>query len=138
MRKFKTGGTRSNDDGKIDYAHLSALADRIWCEYMHFHRLQEDGKLREPDNYKRGMPFHTYRKSFLGHLQDFKLLLEGVDVREKNVPKDFFDSLMGIRFNLQGMAIETMRGAIIDRKYTKGALRKEFNKRFKQKLNELS
>jgi len=134
MRQHPKGATRSNDEGKIDYAHISALADRVWCEYMHEHRIQEDGKLREPDNYKKGMPLKWNIKSFRGHFKDFELLLEGHKVTENGKEKDLFESILGMEFNLKGMIISTMTGAVIDRKYTNGKLKDDFNRRFKKLL----
>lgn len=136
MRKTSTGGTRSNDEGKIDYRHLSAVYERMWCEYMHEHRIQEDGNLRDADNYKKGLEFEWYLKSLLGHIQDLKLLMEGVGVAENGKPKDFFEAVMAIAFNLQGLVIETMRGETIDRKFTNGDLKQLFIKNFYTKLNE--
>lgn len=131
MRTFPKGGTRSDDDGKIDYAHLSALADRVWCEYMHEHRIQENGELREPDNYKKGLSLESYKKSLRGHMQDLNLILEGHKVFEKGKEVTPFDAIMAIRFNVQGVIIETMRDYKIDRKYTNGKMKADFNKRFK-------
>ena len=132
MRKFKTKATRDSDDGKINYAHISAIADRMYCEYMHSNRIQKNGKLRAADNYKLGMPFKVFLKSFNGHLQDLKLLLEGVEVMEGKKQLTFFDAIMGIRFNLDGLMMETMRGKKLERKYTDGELKYEFNKSFKK------
>lgn len=130
MRKFKGGATRGNADGKINYAHSSALAERVWCEYMHQHRIQEDGKLREPDNYKKGMDVESYRTGLAGHNKDIELLLEGHKVFEKGKEVTPFDAIMASKFNLQGLIIELMRGYPIPREYTEGRLKAEFNKRF--------
>lgn len=135
-RKTKTGANRDGDEGKINYVHVSAIATRVFCEYMHQNRIQSDGKLRAADNWKKGMPFSWYKKSFLGHLQDFKMLEEGNVVLENGKELTLFDTLMGAKFNFDGMIHVVMKGHKFDRKYTNGALKKEFNKRFTQELKK--
>ena len=130
MRKTKTGAIRNNDKGKIDYVHISSIADRCFCEYMHAHMTQADGKIREADNWKKGMPFKWYKKSFLGHIQDVKMLMEGNNVMEDGKAIEIFEALMGAKFNMDGMIHTLMKGYKFDRKFTKGELKVEFNKRF--------
>ena len=136
MRKTKTGGTRSDDEGKIDYVHCSALVERVHCEYMHGHRTKADGKMREADNWKKGMPWAWYRKSFLGHVQDIKMLMEGNKVFEDGKEVTFFDAVFGLKFNIDGLVHTTMKGYICDRKFTDGKIEREFNERFMRELKK--
>ena len=51
MRTFKSGATRDDDAEKFDYeGFLSPLVIRRYAEYMHGHRKQVDGKMRDSDN----------------------------------------------------------------------------------------
>lgn len=55
IRKFETGGTRDTDDGKYDYeAFLSPAVIEAYGAYMHLHRKQADGQMRDGDNWQKG------------------------------------------------------------------------------------
>lgn len=69
MRTFDTGATKSSDKDKLDYeGFLSPLALQMYAEYMHKHRLQADGSLRESDNWQKGIPIRELMKSLLRHV----------------------------------------------------------------------
>ncbi len=54
MRQFKTGATRNLEEGKLDYeGFLSPLVIERFGQYMHKHRIQADGKLRDSDNWQK-------------------------------------------------------------------------------------
>ncbi len=68
MREFATGATRDSDDGKLDpEGFLSPVALKRYCEYMHEHRKQADGKMRDSDNWQKGIPISAYMKSLWRH-----------------------------------------------------------------------
>lgn len=68
MREFETGATRDTDEGKYDYeGFLSPLAIERYAEYMHKHRKQADGKMRDSDNWQKGIPITQYIKSLWRH-----------------------------------------------------------------------
>ena len=72
MRQFETGATRDTDQGKLDYeAFLSPIVLRRYGEYMHEHRQQSDGELRDGDNWQKGMPRDQYMKSGWRHFMDW-------------------------------------------------------------------
>jgi len=51
MRTFKTGATRNDDTGKLDFeGFLSPIALEKFAEYMHKNRIQADGNVRDSDN----------------------------------------------------------------------------------------
>lgn len=55
MRKFDTGATRDTEKGKPDYeGFLSPLVIEAYGRYMHKHRVQADGELRDSDNWQKG------------------------------------------------------------------------------------
>lgn len=63
MRHFPTGATRNLDDDKIDFeGFLSPLVIERYGQYMHRHRVQADGILRDSDNWQRGIPLSAYMK----------------------------------------------------------------------------
>jgi hypothetical protein len=69
MREFKSGATRDDDADKYDYeGFLSPLVLERYAEYMHKHRKQADGKMRDSDNWQKGIPVVQYMKSKLRHI----------------------------------------------------------------------
>lgn len=57
MREFRTGATRDNDEGKYDYeGFYHPLVVKRFGQYMDKHRKQADGKLRDSDNWQKGIP----------------------------------------------------------------------------------
>lgn len=68
MRTFSSGATRDNDDNKLDLeGFLSPFALEAYAQYMHGHRIQADGNLRESDNWQKGIPVDQYMKSLWRH-----------------------------------------------------------------------
>lgn len=106
MREFATGATRNDDTGKLDYdGFLSPLALEAFAKYMHQHRIQADGKLRDSDNWQKGMPIEQYRKSLWRHFFDVWRISRGYDADGV----DLVEALCAVLFNAQGMLHETLK-----------------------------
>lgn len=72
VRTFDTGATRDSEAGKLDFeGFLSPLALKRYAEYMHGHRRQPGGQLRESDNWQRGIPLAVYMKSAWRHFHEW-------------------------------------------------------------------
>jgi hypothetical protein len=70
-RSFETGATRDTDVGKYDYeGFLSPFVIERYAEYMNENRVQSDGKIRDSDNWQKGMPLDVYMKSAWRHFFD--------------------------------------------------------------------
>jgi hypothetical protein len=68
VRTFNTGATRNGEFNKLDYeGFLSPLVLKRYAEYMHACRVQSDGKLRDSDNWQKGIPMDVYMKSAWRH-----------------------------------------------------------------------
>lgn len=68
IRIFPTGATRDTAKDKIDYdGFLSAPVLRAYGAYMHKHRVQADGSLRDSANWQKGISREVYRKSAWRH-----------------------------------------------------------------------
>jgi hypothetical protein len=107
MREFETGATREDASEKLDLeGFLSPLALRRYSEYLHKHRHQADGKLRDSDNWQKGIPVEAYRKSLLRHVMEAWLAWRGHSHKES-----LEDSLCAIIFNAQGMLHELLKTA---------------------------
>jgi len=103
MREFDTGATRDTDEGKIHYkGFLSPRALRRFGEYMEKHRVQANGQLRAPDNWKKGIPMDAYEDSLLRHIMEFYEHLEDGDVDAAE------ETMCAVMFNVQGWLHERL------------------------------
>lgn len=108
MRKFETGATRDSDENKPDYeGFFSPYVLIRRAEYMHQHRLQADGKLRDSDNWQKGMPPEQYIKSAFRHFMDWWTLhredVEGTD-------DEIEEAICALMFNCEGYLHEMLTG----------------------------
>jgi hypothetical protein len=71
---------------------------------MNKHRIQPDGKVRDGDNWQKGVPIDTYMKSMLRHVLDVWLEHRGYNSRD-----GIIDALCGVIFNAQGYLFELLK-----------------------------
>ena len=114
MRTFDTGATRSNDAGKIDpEGFLSPLVIERYCRYLNKHRIQADGKLRDSDNWQKGMGKATYMKSAWRHFLDMwrihRIRLPHVNVTTNAEDEAFEDTICAVLFNTMGYLHEHLK-----------------------------
>jgi hypothetical protein len=112
MRKFATGATRDADDGKYDYeGFLSPFALERFAAYMHKHRKQSDGELRDSDNWQKGMSEDVYLKSLWRHMHAAWTIHRGGEVTEirNGLPVDMEEAVCGVLFNAMGILHERCR-----------------------------
>jgi hypothetical protein len=105
MRTFGTGATRNTDVNKLDYeGFLSPTVLKRYAEYLHKHRVQADGNIRESDNWQKGIPKDVYMKSAFRHFMDVWSCHRGVG------NADLEESLCATLFNLMGYLHEVLKG----------------------------
>jgi hypothetical protein len=110
MRQFETGATRDTDINKFDYeGFLSPLVLERFGRYMHQHRKQADGSLRDSDNWQKGIPKAQYVKSLIRHTIDFWKLWRGYQAVDNYGPVTIEDVACAILFNVQGFLHETLK-----------------------------
>lgn len=115
MREFSTGATRDVDTNKFDYeGFLSPLAMEAFAKYMHSHRFQADGQIRDSDNWQKGIPKSAYMKSAWRHFMDMWKEHRGIKTEYGLV-----ESLCALMFNVMGYLHETL----VDRQRTADMLK---------------
>lgn len=107
VREFATGATRSPNADKLEYSRFfdSRVMKRL-AEYMNRHRTQSNGAIREPDNWKAGIPLASYTESLHRHYQDVWLWSQGY---ESEMTENIEESLMAILFNSHGLMFELLK-----------------------------
>lgn len=109
MRTFKGGATRNTSKGKLDYeGFLSPLVLKRYCEYLNSHRKQADGKMRDSDNWQKGIPVDVYMKSLLRHAFDVWMIHRGIRVVEDGKVVTIQDALCASLFNHMGYLHEIL------------------------------
>jgi len=131
MKTLISGATRSSSGGKFDYeGFINPGVLFEYAKYLHKHRMQADGKLRDPDNWQRGMSRDDCMKPLARHFLDVWLMHRGYSVyREKTdtgeethifyrtvpiptswVEVTMMDALCGVLFNTMGYMLALIRG----------------------------
>lgn len=106
MRTFETGATRDSDEGKLDYeGFIDPWVLEAYAMYMHKHRIQADGQLRDSDNWQKGMPKEQYMKSLLRHVID---VWQKHRIGDADVEMD--EALCAVIFNAMGYLHEIQNG----------------------------
>ena len=112
IREFDTGATRDTDVGKNDYeGFLSPLVIKRFGDYMTKHRKQADGKLRDSDNWQKGIPKNAYIKSAWRHFLDWWMEHRGLPSRE-----GIEDALCALMFNIMGYLHEHLKEKMIKKR----------------------
>ena len=111
MRTFDTGATRDKEDGKYDYeAFLSPLALERYAKYMHKHRIQPDGTMRDGDNWAKGIPLKAYMKSAWRHMIAWWQIHRGMKpIDDHGEPIDIEEAICAEIFNAFGYLHEHLK-----------------------------
>ncbi len=105
MRTFKSGATRDTDENKNDYeGFLSPLVIERFGDYMTKHRKQSDGKLRDSDNWQKGIPKDQYMKSAFRHFIAWWKEHRGIKTED-----GIEDNMMALLFNVMGYLHEHLK-----------------------------
>jgi len=101
MREYVSGATRDNVEDKPNYeGFLSPLVLEEFGRYMHQHRHQADGKVRDGDNWQKGIPTDDYMDSLIRHMMDIWLHHRGYPEKAR---EDLKEALCAVMFNVQGL-----------------------------------
>lgn len=113
MRRFSTGATRDDDTYKFDFeGFFNPEVLEAYAAYMHKNRLQADGRLRDSDNWQKGMPVSEYVKSLVRHTFELWRVHRGFPVVDKKTgePVTLMSAACGVMFNVQGLMLELILG----------------------------
>lgn len=114
MRVFETGATRDVDETKLDFeAFFSPLVLRRVAEFMHKHRVQGDGSLRDGDNWQKGIPKSAYMKSGWRHFMEWWEHHRGVPHTPTRTSDNVEEALCALWFNVQGYLHELVKERIM-------------------------
>ena len=110
IRMFDSGATRDTDENKLDYeGFLSPIVIKRYGQYLHKHRKQSDGQLRDSDNWQKGMPLSTYMKSMWRHFVD--VWTSHREETESLITRnELEDALCAVMFNAMGYLHELLKG----------------------------
>lgn len=109
MREFETGATRDSDNGKLDYeGFFSPFVLERRAQYMHKHRYQSDGTLRDSDNWQKGMPTEEYMKSMFRHFME-AWTIHRTHVDDGYDKKALQEALCAVMFNCEGYLHELLK-----------------------------
>lgn len=108
VRVFETGATRSSSNNKPDYeGYMSPVVMAEYGKYMLKHQVQENGELRDSDNWQKGMPVDEYFKSGFRHWHKSWSKWRGYKMTdEKGKQVELRDELMAMKFNIDGIIHE--------------------------------
>lgn len=108
MRQFLSGATRDNDVNKLDpEAFFSPLVLERYMEYMHKHRKQPDGKMRDGDNWQKLFGDDHYSvcmKSAWRHFFSWWKAHRGLKTEE-----DIEESMMALMFNIMAYSYKRLK-----------------------------
>lgn len=118
IRTFESGATRNLDTSKFDYeAFINPAALAAYAEFMHGHRRQADGSLRDGDNWQKGITFTAYMKSLVRHTVDLWRMHRGYPVTNPDTgePHTKQELCCAIVFNAMGYLKELVDTADINK-----------------------
>lgn len=116
LEEFKTGATKSPSTERWAPARFtSAIVLNRYYEFMHKNRFQKDGTVREPDNWKLGIPSKNYFASLDRHFHEAKLMWEFPETTHYNDASqklEWEDTLCAILFNVMGLLFNVLTGKL--------------------------
>lgn len=117
VERFTSGATRNDDSTKFDYeGFLNPEALHVFAAYMHLHRFQRDGSVRDSDNWQKGIPLRRYVKSLVRHVVDLWRMERGYGVTNPDTgePHTKQELACAIVFNAMGYLKETTAPAPVN------------------------
>jgi hypothetical protein len=83
-----------------------------FAKYMHAHRKQEDGSLRNADNWQKGIPKEELLESLLRHVMDIWIMMESEEderMRPNGEHVTYIETLSASLFGIQALMLEYLK-----------------------------
>ena len=110
IRNFDTGATRDTGEGKLLFdKFLSSTVLRQFAKFMNMNRLQSDGKLRDGDNWQKGIPQENYMESAFRHFMDWWDYHRKLSPQDRAGDVEGIGALCGLMFNVMGWMHEWLK-----------------------------
>jgi len=112
MRQYDSGATRSPLGDKLQYKGFRCpQVEKSFALYMHEHRTQADGNIRDADNWKKGMDKEDCADSLIRHCEDFHSAWEGWEVICPDTKKkvSVVELLNAMKFNINAIIRELIK-----------------------------
>ena len=102
---------RDTSNNKLDFeGFLSPIVLERYGQYLHKHRVQSNGKIRDSDNWQLGLGIKTYQKSLVRHLFQAWGVWRGYKIKDdKGELVDLEEALLAVMFNAQGYLFELLK-----------------------------
>jgi hypothetical protein len=115
----------------MEYARfMDSKVLKTYAGYLTRHRATPDGNVREPDNWKKGIPTQNYVDSLWRHLMDVWLWSQD---HESEMAETIEDSLCAILFNAHGLLYELQKGNAGDARKTERQEKQEKQSEMQEK-----
>jgi|SRR5579859_778641 len=117
LQTFETGATRNDNSEKFDYeAFLNPDVLHEFGKFMHHHRRQKDGSVRDGDNWQKGIPFKAYIKSLVRHSIDLWRMHRGYTVINPDTgePHTREELCCAVMFNAMGYLKELLHPSVVN------------------------
>ena len=110
LRSFDSGATRDTGGNKLCYdKFLSPGVIKQFAKYMNMNRLQSDGKLRDGDNWQKGIPMEVYVESEGRHHHEAWEFFRQINLRDRDGMVEGVGAMCGILFNVMGWLHEWLK-----------------------------
>ena len=110
LRTFDSGATRDTAEGKLDYEGFLSLKVLVqFAKYMNMNRLQSDGKLRDSDNWQKGISMDAYMKSGYRHFMKWWEAHRCKGLRSRDGDIEDVGAMCGLMFNVMGYLHEWLK-----------------------------
>jgi len=110
ITKYDTGATRDTREGKLVYdKFLSPAVLKQFAKYMNMNRVQSDGKLRDGDNWMKGISMEDYMESAFRHFMEFWEYHRHCPCGNRLGHIEGIGAACGLLFNLMGYLHEWLK-----------------------------
>ncbi len=111
IREFSSGATRDTSKDKLDFeGFMSPIVLKAYAKYLHKHRFQSDGNIRDSDNWQKMFGekhFDVCMKSMTRHFMDVWLHHRGYS---DEAVGDLEEALGGLLFNVMAYWFGVLKG----------------------------